>query len=1246
MDDLPSESGAERVSGNSMLPHQPVCKTRLYEPGDRGWATPTPATLNLAASSFNTTSPAKLNTPRPLYNEDRSLPHFRPPATKHERANDSYYSPPPTFIPPGSPDIILAEGKEGNTGIARTQNPRHLPIDSYTGVTAMPGHLDNNMMSGALDQSKGQPRTTSGNGESNLDGGLHHTTFTPISPRGELDPSSITSIGAKLSDIPSHDAAESSGDENLGPGRAIQSHASGDNTRQEVAHQTKTFAQLAQEQGFRDWNNTVFDDRWLLRPEEMYKIDNRHKSVLTVSPDQIPKRRMSSGRSDSSKDEPFPETLLQAFHSAQRASDKSDRKFQQHHPSSPRHPKKAIGDELMRKKPIDNTSVNSEFMGKEDGRIFIATPQEAERLKDLVHDINAGKGPPGLPYSPRIIRRYFYERCFGNGEGPPPLEDAHAKMMTMHCDKPITVGALRAEILSSIEDLILYLMSPVGEGLLQNKHVTEMPPRNHAAPQQHDKVADTRPEPPDLEQLVEELRNARMAGWAQYRGKVVQPDLLNTLNHRGEVTDPTQSDRALEDMEPLLDRANANAQGVISGTAHPHTPASSVGGRNVGEAGMQTGSCATPSSRQNEPFLSALRGLESNPIDGEPSTSMTNDIHTDVNQLHNKDGGQYGMGQPPTQFDASSHGVTRNCFRSQENAALPSLYKSSQSTSFQSPQYLQHAGQPSQSISLQAYTSQATPAQTQYVTFQQMQQGEHQRMPFLWCQMNSPQLPATFQASVQPSSGCYSPNGVWVPNDRYIRPPATNRLAPLFAQSGAWQANHPRQTSSIVQHSEWHSRFGSPAPGIPRDNRKLAYLEGSDEMCPPPTHGGGASVRFQNLTRNQPPSLDVVTDEKNVPFLETARASKPAQWGVMKIGNIPYDLTKASVVTFLGNHAKIITPELGPAVHIMMDRATGKTQDCYVEFFSTPDANAWVNVINSRSNAANRIGDRVLEVQLSSQDELLKELFPRAKNVSWEGGRPLIMPSDDPYNSGFKSFLSAEELQILVRHAEQPHRSNYTLKCPNRPYESMISLLTKFPWQATPHYTLSTRNKIFHAARQMLYLLCLNLRRSPTSRDISLENSPINTFGPLSNHSFPTYNYNTLGEGYGVMPRPGGVKPLNIGLLRDLLSAALNAPGFSEKQRWELYHTAELVNRSFLISPLAREWPFEVLGRRRGVEEDVVEWYARLIGNHPMVQASSNGAPFGNLTTFFQDVQEDTTMEDGGELEWNVMVKILMDQCQ
>jgi hypothetical protein len=54
----------------------------------------------------------------------------------------------------------------------------------------------------------------------------------------------------------------------------------------------------------------------------------------------------------------------------------------------------------------------------------------------------------------------------------------------------------------------------------------------------------------------------------------------------------------------------------------------------------------------------------------------------------------------------------------------------------------------------------------------------------------------------------------------------------------------------------------------------------------------------------------------------------------------------------------------------------------------------------------------------------MKELFPKAKNVRWDGSRPIIIPTDpnDPYNSGFQGFISKEELVMVVKHVEAPQR--------------------------------------------------------------------------------------------------------------------------------------------------------------------------------------------------------------------------------
>ena len=109
----------------------------------------------------------------------------------------------------------------------------------------------------------------------------------------------------------------------------------------------------------------------------------------------------------------------------------------------------------------------------------------------------------------------------------------------------------------------------------------------------------------------------------------------------------------------------------------------------------------------------------------------------------------------------------------------------------------------------------------------------------------------------------------------------------------------------------------------------------------------------------------------------------------------------------------------------MMERSTGKTMDCYIEFFSVPDAMAWLSVILSRPQHFNKIGDRLLEVELSSQEDLMKELFPKARCVTWRpanGKGPEVLETSEAFDSGFKGFVSQEELGGLVRHAEQPHR--------------------------------------------------------------------------------------------------------------------------------------------------------------------------------------------------------------------------------
>ena len=132
-------------------------------------------------------------------------------------------------------------------------------------------------------------------------------------------------------------------------------------------------------------------------------------------------------------------------------------------------------------------------------------------------------------------------------------------------------------------------------------------------------------------------------------------------------------------------------------------------------------------------------------------------------------------------------------------------------------------------------------------------------------------------------------------------------------------------------------------------------------------------------------------------------------------------MQRMEMYEFLGANAQVLNNTMGWPIHIILDRLTGKTMDCFVEFLSEKDAQDFV-VSRNRPGCSTKLGDRLATVALSTQDALLEQIFARATNIEWRGGVPVIKESTDPFNTGFKGFLSAEELVRLIQHAEFPHR--------------------------------------------------------------------------------------------------------------------------------------------------------------------------------------------------------------------------------
>ena len=113
----------------------------------------------------------------------------------------------------------------------------------------------------------------------------------------------------------------------------------------------------------------------------------------------------------------------------------------------------------------------------------------------------------------------------------------------------------------------------------------------------------------------------------------------------------------------------------------------------------------------------------------------------------------------------------------------------------------------------------------------------------------------------------------------------------------------------------------------------------------------------------------------------------------------------------------------------------------------------------------------------------------------------------------------------------------------------------QFPWHAADTYTIGQRNQIFAAANDLIRILLMHIQRK-------------------------THPY------------------LHQTILEDLLYAGLNAAGFSENQRWQLCKTAHQVGRAIRISPLAKDWPFEVLSRKMDVPEDLMAYYVDRLTKH------------------------------------------------
>lgn len=138
---------------------------------------------------------------------------------------------------------------------------------------------------------------------------------------------------------------------------------------------------------------------------------------------------------------------------------------------------------------------------------------------------------------------------------------------------------------------------------------------------------------------------------------------------------------------------------------------------------------------------------------------------------------------------------------------------------------------------------------------------------------------------------------------------------------------------------------------------------------------------------------------------------------------LPVTVTRQEIIHLLGRTARISS---GHSIHFIMDRSSGKAEQCYVEFDSVKYAEAAVERANHTINYGEgpRIGLRPILVSLANQDDMMKALFPFAKNIRWNDGKPTLLTAGMKgyLPDEFPCFVTDEQMYCTLRHAEDFQR--------------------------------------------------------------------------------------------------------------------------------------------------------------------------------------------------------------------------------
>ncbi|KAH9819760.1 Actin-related protein 2/3 complex subunit 4, partial [Teratosphaeria destructans] len=373
-----------------------------------------------------------------------------------------------------------------------------------------------------------------------------------------------------------------------------------------------------------------------------------------------------------------------------------------------------------------------------------------------------------------------------------------------------------------------------------------------------------------------------------------------------------------------------------------------------------------------------------------------------------------------------------------------------------------------------------------------------------------------------------------------------------------------------------------------------------------------------------------------LPITEPCRHIAPSNAGVIRLMGFPFEAPRAEVTAFLCRQAKIVPQPLGSpyfAVHVIMERSTGKTNDAFIELTSEVEAVRVVSQSEKRmlNGRPQKMGDRTVEVVMSCQEDLMHEMFGKAKKIVWAGNMPVVSNEVECYypgvpSEGFNGFIGTEELHEMLQRCEHPQRYFHITRHQPRLFEHWISTLVKYPWHALDCVFIAERDRMFEATMKIVAAL-------------------VNALQYASKGSYD-------------------VNKVTIGTLRELTVTVLTCPGFSEVQKAayvrfmfenELAGVCDPKGTNLAfggVRAISACWPFKVLAIDPAAPKEMVEYFMYLIREalqaqekqlslaerHRRRMSGSVSGPFGNLAIDYKDAQ---TIGEVGELELDFVEELL-----